>query len=166
MKEIIVKSNIKGYHVFKIKPSLETGLFVEKENDNPYDPEAMVVKLPQEEEDGKVIGRVPANLCKSFRCMMKQGYTAEIKCFAVGPPTSSKKPDLNQTYKRNYKNGLDRRGGGAVIRCKFIIMCYESNYDKTVEYIREELLRIKGTEEIFSSKSGGSVDTPWFSCPW
>ena len=88
MKHItIINSNIKGYHIFKVKPHLKIEMLVERELDNKYDSQATIVKIPelnkinaglhgevtkeakgkqpqQKVKDiaGKTVGRVPANV--------------------------------------------------------------------------------------------------------
>ena len=43
----ITNSNIKGYHNFKIRPSNDIEMSVEKELDNLRDPKAMVIRMPK-----------------------------------------------------------------------------------------------------------------------
>ena len=91
MKLILKNSAIKGYHIFKITPLIEMTMIVEREEENEFDPYAMVIKIPEidhipledrnkitrEKEPqqrlkdiaGKVVGRVPANLGKLFSRM-------------------------------------------------------------------------------------------------
>ena len=42
----VIKSNIKGYHSFKIRPCSDVDMIVDLENDNVYDPFAMAVTMP------------------------------------------------------------------------------------------------------------------------
>ena len=91
MKLILKNSAIKGYHIFKITPLIEMTMIVEREEENEFDPYAMVIKTPEidhippedrnkitrEKEPqqrlkdiaGKVAGRVPANISKLFSLM-------------------------------------------------------------------------------------------------
>lgn len=98
IKGVSVKWSIKGYHIFQRRPLHEIMMMVETEDNNPVDPSAMIVVMPDMEdifwayrgmvtrpssrgrpqqtvEDiaGKVIGRVPANLCKFFRALIAEG---------------------------------------------------------------------------------------------
>ena len=88
MKLILKNSAIKGSHIFKITPLIEMTMIVEREEENEFDPYAMVVKIPEMDhiplEDrnkitrekepqerlkniaGKVVGRVPANIFDAF----------------------------------------------------------------------------------------------------
>ena len=47
MKLILKNSAIEGYHIFKIMPLLEMTMIVEREEENEFDPYAMVVKIPE-----------------------------------------------------------------------------------------------------------------------
>lgn len=93
-------SNIKGYHIFKLRPHPSVGMIVE-EVANSYDPNAMVAVMPRLNNidpalynevccearkgmraqmvrlnAGKIIGRVPANIGKIFRDLLKN---ADVK---------------------------------------------------------------------------------------
>ena len=104
---------------------------------------------------GQVVGRVPANLCKVFRKLLKEGQVKEI----TAKPTISKVPDSGQSFKRNKKD-YDRRGGGAVIPCKYILSCYSSSYDNTVKYITEMIKsEAQGREEVTLEETSAS-------CSW
>ena len=46
MKVIIVKSTIKGYHIFRGRPHSAIEMFVNKEFGNPKDSDAMTVDIP------------------------------------------------------------------------------------------------------------------------
>ena len=50
MNPIKIKWVIKGYHVFRRRPEIGERLIVTKENGNRYDPNAMKVNLPGDEE--------------------------------------------------------------------------------------------------------------------
>ena len=91
MKLILKNRAIKGYHIFKITQLIEMTMIVEREEENEFDPYAMVIKIPEidhipledrnkitrEKEPqqrlkdiaGKVVGRVPANISKLFSLM-------------------------------------------------------------------------------------------------
>ena len=102
---IIENSNVKGYHSFKIKPHPLINMLVVNEIKNPKDENAMLVKMPHlddipyrlhqditrkkkhtHEKDQKVaeiadeiVGRVPANLCRVFRELIKQREVEKIE---------------------------------------------------------------------------------------
>jgi len=46
MISMSIKSCIKGYHFFRVKPHQQVRMTVMKEDNNPYDVFAMVVKIP------------------------------------------------------------------------------------------------------------------------
>ena len=143
MKQVFDESCIKGYHRFKIRPHKEIVMDVKIEIGNKLDHNAMIVKLPlleditptlhkeitkeergKEKEHqtvestaGKVVGRVPANLCKLFKGFCEKKII--IKCQATGDPTTSIHPPSKQSFKK-YKHGKDREGGGDVVPCKYI----------------------------------------------
>ena len=186
MKElVIINSNIKGYYVFKIRPHQSVKMLVEKEHNNEYDPHAMVVKMPELKEihssihedvtkeakgkepqqtvkdiAGKTVGRVPANLCKLFEKLLKDGYVTNITCSSQNDPERSKIPPPEQSFKRK-KNDHDRRGGGAVIPCHFTLICHDSTYKKVAHYLKEKLaeLTFQGSEKL------KDIEKSW-SCTW
>lgn len=88
----ITNSNIKGYHIFKVRPHSDIKMLVKHEDDNKMDENAMKIVMPVIEEiahnlreavtrkadkkrpeqkvcdiAGKMVGRVPANLGKVIR---------------------------------------------------------------------------------------------------
>ena len=137
MKDLMVsKTFIKGYHIYKVKPSFGTRMSVEREPDNKYDPCALVIKLRNE----KMVGRVPANLCKIFSSFMQERKVLKISCVAVGAPTLSKHVEPQQSYrKQRQRSGRDREGGGAVIPCKYVLQCFDSCYSDVLESLKNLL---------------------------
>ena len=105
---MIVNSNIKGYHTFKIRPHPQIEMITEEEIGNPRDPHAVVIKMPSLNEisekfhegitkkkrgkekqqtvkdiAGAVIGIVLANICKLFEKLITDGDVTSIACIAV-----------------------------------------------------------------------------------
>ena len=131
-KITITNSNIKGYHFFKRKPHPVIGMVVEPEIGNKYDADAMVIKMPNLENipiryhdemlpsstervkdiSGKVIGRVPANICKLFRELLDRGYISSVLCFCIDNLSHSKHPHYSQAYQKR-TGKYDRQGGVA-----------------------------------------------------
>lgn len=173
-KVTVINSNIKGYHHFKIRPHGDIAMLVEKEANNHFDPSAMIIKIPQlckiptelhnvvtkpkrgkEHEQtvksnaGKTVGRVPANVCKIFTTLLNNGLVREICCWSTGEPCLSRHPYSKQTFKSN-RGGQDRQGGGAVIPCRFDLICYESSYEKVISHLLKEFQDngFNGTERI------------------
>ena len=56
---------ITGYHQYKIKPDNGEILRLFREPHNKFDPWAILVKR----NDGTLVGRVPANLCRTFQLL-------------------------------------------------------------------------------------------------
>ena len=181
----VTESNIKGYHVYKVRPHPDIKMVVEKDIHNSYDPYAMLVTMPQlkditselhksitkaskgkekeqtvEQIAGKHVGRVPANVCKLFNKLLLDGDVKEITCRSVEKPTLSRIPAPEQSFKRKPK-GIDRRGGGAVIPRYYTLSCYESSYKKVIEYLNEALSScfFQGTEKV-------EVHFDNQTCPW
>ena len=170
MKEIkISNSSIKGYHVFKTRPHAEIPMFVERDFHNKYDPFALIVKMPvmeniptrlhkvilrpakgrekcQKVKDNaeKIVGRVPANVCKILTKLLQERKIEEIQCSAVGTPTLSKNTDPQISFKRYPKSNKDRKGGGAVIPCEYKLSCYEFSFDTVLECLNE----LDGPEKV------------------
>ena len=53
----------------------------------------------------KIIGRVPANICKLFVELLKQRMIQEIHCFATGDPGLSRSVDPKRSSKRQLNSG-------------------------------------------------------------
>ena len=160
MKVITIEnSSIKGYHVFKIRPHNDIEMIVTEDNENSYDPYAMVVQMPEEGsipkellEDvtreakegmatqtvksiaSKTVGRVPANLGKIFRNLISARDVSKITCVSQNKPTLSRIPPARQSYKR-YVERKDRRGGGAIIPCKYMLRCPDAIYIRVKEFL-------------------------------
>ena len=191
MKDLmIVNSNIKAYHIFKIRPHPKIEMLIEKEINNPRDPHAMIIKMPPlnkipnnfhddvtKEKKGKekqqtvkdiageTVGRVPANICKIFEKLLDNGDVAKISCIAVSDPELSTIPPSRQSFKRKL-NDHDRRGGGAVVPCSFKLICHDNTYQKVKQYLKKELneLSFQGKETVLEVEESEKV-LP-LSCPW
>ena len=187
MKTLVVKSSqVKGYHIFKVRPHPEVAMEVKLEENNSYDPTAMMVLMPtleyipselhnlvtREENKGEKkqcvsdiagqqVGRVPANLCKLFRKVIGDADVIKIKCYAESAPTISKQPPSQQSYKRNVR-GKDRRGGGAVIPCRYVLFCYETSFNKVKLYLEHSIKDLDHATECVEAVETESVA----SCPW
>ena len=102
MKVIVVKSTIKGCHIFRRRPHSAIEMFVHKEFGNPKDFNAMTIDIPVLENTqkpyhnnitrhekgkkpvqpvdiaGKTTGRVPATFGKTFRKLIDAGLVMKI----------------------------------------------------------------------------------------
>ena len=70
IREIRIYAVVKGYHSYRIKPTVGDVLMCEKEEENPYDKQAVKVVDGQD----KIVGHVPARpvaLNKAMRKIMK-----------------------------------------------------------------------------------------------
>ena len=144
----IENSSIRGYHFFKRRPHTAIDMLLEKGENNSYDVNAMVIKMPyliqidqqylditvrpckgkepeQKVKDnaGKVIGRVPANICKIFKELITSNQVKKIMYVSTDNPNISTLPPSQQSLRKN-QNGFDRRGGGGIIHAdtSFIAM--------------------------------------------
>lgn len=189
MKDLtIIKSNIKGYHHFKVRPHEDIEMDVELDVDNSYDPSAMSVSMPKldciplylhevvtreergrdkeqrvRDTAGRQVGRVPANLCKLFRKLLKNGEVIRVVCHSKSLPCLSEVPESQQKYRRNhFGKDKDRRGGGAVIPCCYVLKCRDQSYNKVKEFMHAALKRgdFQSTEEVLLENE------PSHSCPF
>ena len=186
----IENSSIRGYHISKRRPHTAIEMLLEKEEDNSYDVNAMVNKMPdmiqidkqyldftvrpckgkepeQKVKDNadKVIGRVAANICKVFKELITSNQVKKIMCMSTENPNISKVPPSQQSFRKN-QHGFDRRGGGGIIPCRYIIYCYDSTFEKVRYILHESLkeLKFQGSETLFIPTE---EDEPSRStCPW
>ena len=168
-------SSIRGYYFFKRRPHTAIEMLLEKEEDKSYDVNAMVIKMPDliqidtqylnitvrpckgkepeqkvKDNAGKVIGRVPANICKIFKELITSNQVKKITCISTDNPNISKVPPSQQYFRKN-QDGFDRRGGGGIIPCQYIIYCCDSTFEKLRNILHESLkeLKFQGTEKLF-----------------
>ena len=112
----------------------------------------------------KIIGPVPANLCKIFNNLLDDAQVQKVTCMPLDNPTISEVPPSHQSFKKN-KAAFDRRGGGGIIPCKYKLYCYESNYKMVKQHLQKSLkaLEFQGTEKVdipVEDKYSAA------SCPW
>ena len=115
---------------------------------NPRDPR----QTDQLVEDvaGKIVGNVPANLCGLLRKLKQDGVVTCIKCLAVGErPLPSAQPPSKQKFLK-MQRGLDRRGGGLVLECQYILgLCPGVSKQEIVEECRGRIAEMKGSETVY-----------------
>ena len=70
------------YHIFKAKLSPGVVMVAKGDVGNKYNQLALTVKLP----NGKIFGRVPANMCKIFSTLLNKRNILTISCVAVAYP--------------------------------------------------------------------------------
>ena len=167
--------SIRGYYFFKRRPHTAIEMQLEKEEDKSYDVNAMVIKMPDliqidtqylnitvrpckgkepeqkvKDNAGKVIGRVPANISMIFKELITSNQVKKITCMSTDNPNISKVPPSRQYFRKN-QDGFDRRGGGGIIPCQYIIYCCDSTFEKLRNILHESLkeLKFQGTEKLF-----------------
>ena len=65
---------------------------------------------------GKVIGRVPANICKILKELITSNQVKKITCMSTDNPNIRKVPPSQQSFRKN-QHGFDWRDGGGIIPC-------------------------------------------------
>ena len=177
--------SIRGYYFFKRRPHTAIEMLLEKEEDKSYDVNAMVIKMPDliqidtqylnitvrpckgkepeqkvKDNAGKVIGRVPANICKILKELITSNQVKKITCMSTDNPNIRKVPPSQQSFRKN-QHGFDWRGDGGIIPCRYIIYCYDSTLEKVRNILHESLkeLKFQGTETLF-------IPTDEDACPW
>ena len=101
-------SSIRGYQFFKRRPHTAIEMLLEKKEDNSYDVNTMVIKMPGliqidkqylditarpcrgkepeqkgKDDAGKVLGRVPANICEIFKELITSNQVKKITCMST-----------------------------------------------------------------------------------
>ena len=79
-KKITIDWAVTGYQKFLIKPENNESLVLEREPNNSFDPYAILVKL----KDGRIIGRVPANLSRLLTKIQRERVVTNLTCVYKG----------------------------------------------------------------------------------
>lgn len=130
-RSIALDWSVRGYHHFKIKPHNDVVMNVEAEPDNPYDPNAFKVIKPSLDDitphlrsastesghnvgriAGRMVGRVPAELSKTFKELADNGYAHNITCKYSGRVQMVDRrrgPEIMCRYSLNVRNQVFRR---------------------------------------------------------
>ena len=168
-------SSIRGYYFFKRRPRTAIEMLLEKEEDKSYDVNPMIIKMPDliqidtqyldikvrpckgkepeqkvNDNAGKVIGRVPANIFEILKELITSNQVKKITCMSRDNLNISKVPPSQQSFRKN-QDGFDRRGGGGIIPCQYIIYGYDSTFEKLRNILHESLkeLKFQGNETLF-----------------
>ena len=168
-------SSIRGYYFFKRRPHTAIEMLLEKEEDKSYDVNPMIIKMPDliqidtqyldikvrpckgkepeqkvNDNAGKVIGRVPANIFEILKELITSNQVKKITCMSTDNLNISKVPPSQQSFRKN-QDGFDRRGGGGIIPCQYIIYGYDSTFEKLRNILHESLkeLKFQGNETLF-----------------
>ena len=76
---------------------------------------------------GKKVGNVPANLCGVFKDLLDEGIATRITARSTAmKPRVSTRPCTQQSFQK--RPGLDRRGGGVVLDCIYIVHVHVTSY--------------------------------------
>ncbi|XP_069110389.1 uncharacterized protein [Argopecten irradians] len=169
--------SIKGYHIFHRRPDPAIKMKVEVEDNNRYDESAMKVMVPSLDEipqhlhgnvtrpeniqrrlpvqrvrdiAGKQIGRVPANLCRAFRMLLRNNYVQEILCFYKGEARQSQHPNMHQRFRRNSTGGHDQAGGGADLECTYYVSIRSANFEQAMHILEEYVPRAELDSRLFA----------------
>ena len=165
-REVAVLWSIKGYHFFKIRPHESISMLVLPEEGNARDPSAMKVMMPEDvpaelldkntrEGDskrppqkvrdivGKQVGRVPANLCRVFRRLVEKEMLVDgITCNYGGTVHRTIDPVFYQRFERaRTRFGRDRPGGGAEIKCNYMMRIKEQHFEEAKKLFEDRLSR-------------------------
>lgn len=98
---------------------------------------------------GQKIGNVPANLCGLFKDLIDNRRVKSITCYSTGhKPRSSRIVESSQRFLKSAQGGRDRRGGGVVLDCKYILTVDSSNRSAVIEEIRDFLKDHDGQEVV------------------
>ena len=100
-----------------------------------------------------------------FKESITSNQVKKITCMSTDNPNISKVPPSQQSFRKN-QHGFDRRGGGGIIPCRYIIYCYDSTFEKVRYILHESLkeLKFQGSETLFIPTE---EDEPSRStCPW
>ena len=162
-RDVAVLWSIKGYHFFKIRPHESISMLVLPEEANARDASAMKVMMPedvpaelldkntregdskrppQEVRDivGKQVGRVPANLCRVFRRLVEKEMLVDgITCNYGETFRRTIDPVFYQRFE--FEFGRDRQGGGAEIKCSYMMRIKEQHFEEAKKLFEDRLLR-------------------------
>ena len=163
-KEVAVLWSIKGHHFFKVRPHEEIPLMVVPEEGNKFDEHAMMVMMPKDVPEvmldavtrkgdikqktqrvkdilGKQVGRVPANLCGVFRDLIERNMLeGSITCYYGGQAGHSLNPRFQNAFKRaRTRQGKDKPGGGAELKCSYFLQIKDICYDEAVKIFNSRL---------------------------
>lgn len=95
---------------------------------------------------GAKVGSVPANLCGLLKGLLDDGRVKTIECVSVVPkPRAS---TLGQQAFHKSAAGKDRRGGGVVLDCKYVLHTEVSRRREVIDQIRQFLDDHDGKERV------------------
>ena len=127
---------ITGYHRFKVKPTDGEILRLFKEPGNKFDPWAILVK----QMDGTIVGRVPANFCRTLQLLKNKNIASNFKCKFTGNVNRSSTPHHLKCFKKS-ENGktFDRPGGGVTLSCIYSFEIRKETREEMIEIIKANI---------------------------
>ena len=175
--DVTVTSVVTGIHRTKVGSHREIELLLEKDDSIPnIDPNCMIVRFPGLEDIpqrlhnavtypknpdhkryvdqlvkdvvGRKVGNVPANFCGLFRRLKRDGHVRKIECFSTGErPRPSIQPHTQQKYREQRR--MDRRGGGLVLDCHYILKLHATaDRASVVGKVRDLIAQNEGDETV------------------
>ncbi|VDI56325.1 Hypothetical predicted protein [Mytilus galloprovincialis] len=150
-----ISRSIKGYHAFHIRPPINIDLNIEIENNNRYDENAVLVKIPDlvdlpehvldqlpegsnqrplRQLAGRPVGRVPANVCKAFKQLLQTQMAKKVICRYTGMAAPSRNPPSHQRFHRTNRI-FDIPGGGAELSCDYFILINKSHFREAMRVL-------------------------------
>ena len=90
---------------------------------------------------GKQVGTVPADLCRVFRTLLEKEMTlGPTQCHYGGHVGQSTNPHVHQSFKRALTRfGRYIAGGGANLRCSYMMQIKQSCFDDAVKIFKDRL---------------------------
>ena len=96
---------------------------------------------------GKKVGNVPANLCGVFKDLLDEGIATRITARSTAmKPRVSTRPCTQQSFQK--RPGLDRRGGGVVLDCIYIVHVHVTSCRSAAVRRLEDITEIGGDERL------------------
>ena len=97
---------------------------------------------------GKKVGNVPANLCKLFKDLLKEGIVTQISARSTAQkPRRSVSPPTTQSFQKR-AFGLDRPGGGVVLDCLYTLHVTSVGRSAAVRRLTDLFEKIGGKERL------------------
>ena len=174
---IKLSSVIAGIHITNVGSHPNIKLVVEDDNSNPnIDPDCVLVRHPSLEDlpptckqlvtypksqnskskrkedqfayqvSGCKVGNVPAKLCGLFRQLKRGGLVTRIDCFSVG---ERPRPSIQPPTKQKFSLHLNRRGGGLVLDCEYVlVLAHSARTSKVLQLINLVKVKVEGLEIV------------------
>ena len=98
---------------------------------------------------GSKIGNVPANLCRLLKNLLDAGSVKSIKCRSTADkPRRSTLVPPNQAFRKSVNGSKDKRGGGVVLDCRYILNVDPHRRSSVMREVEEFLEDYDGDEAV------------------